>query len=73
MTQGGENLAAYAEVGMVHVRAFLRFGQGEGELAKVGCGHGEFQIFRLQTADYEPLSIYKSTIYNLNTAILPRW
>jgi hypothetical protein len=42
--QGGEDLAADAEVGMTHVLGFDRFRQAEGKLAELGGGHERDKI-----------------------------
>jgi hypothetical protein len=39
VTESGEEFSGDAKVRMVHVRLFGRFGEAEGEAAKLVCGH----------------------------------
>jgi hypothetical protein len=41
VAEGGENLSADAEIGVIHVGPFLAFGEAEGQAAKVIGGQGK--------------------------------
>jgi len=72
VAQRGEDFSGYAEVRMVHVRVLFSFGESKGQLAEVFGSHVDS---RVQIADFGLRTVrnYKSTIYNLQSAILPRW